>query len=805
MRPFCVREIEYMRAVDKMKWRLWRLVLLIAVQYPLHLHAQYYNQTIYAPSSKSKALNESVNDMAFWLGKATGKPFRIEPNKAAGNSGIQLQQLDESDLPKDVKNKINEDGQAFYLAIQGTRSVRIIGTGDNSFINGIYTFLQELGFRWYMPGDNWTIIPQLKQQNLSIKKVYRPDFQNRYYFGTGGLAPIAGLDPQNTFKADFDLWNRRNRFSSDFAIKGHMGQAFFNANKKVLTDHPEYSCNGNVNPNGRIDIANPNAVNLYVQWALDQVNPQTRFPVIGVDPADNSGSNDDCLPAGMPQIKSWSDKYFWLANRVAQAAEEKGMAALVELYAYSSHAAPPSFDLHKNVYPVIIPYAFQRVASPEDFISLWRKKIKGRSMGLYDYWNITQWSSDVPQFDIFSIAGKLKFWKENNVTTINLETTTAKGPMGHAFWLASQMMWNTRLSFDSLYNAFLIQCFGTAAPDIKKMYDRWSLHYQGAMDVSLSLHDLASASAKTTDADVQKRITELKAYVHYLKLYYDYQHDASPARYQELVNHIYGIHHLRLLQTSALITRYIKAPTGFTQAIEKNAVPVEVAQIEKKFKKDIEENPVAYTISSFNLDITRAYPVETGKQQRYNPGSIDGSNTYSFYLPKQQQFILRAGSTKDAKLLIKDDKGKTWYDKVVSAKEQGYDSIAIDLPKGKYVLSFGAYYQLSRMIFPENIVFFSSTKNYSNAGYPLLYTYVPKGVTEIIYKDAHGPGMNKRGDWIDPDGKHVKPELIKYATYRIPVRTEYSGKVWALNIGHRSFQILNIPEIFSLNAFQYTE
>lgn len=766
------------------------------------VYAQYH-QTIYLPDQTiSKDVLASVNDMAYWLAQATGKKFEIKTGTVK-DEGIQLQWVDQSNLPATIKKQILADGQTFYLTIDNANAAQIVGSGTNSFINGIYTFLQELGFRWYMPGDAWTIVPKLNRLNIRLAKVYTPDFENRSYFGTGGINPIAELDPKNTFKTDFDTWNRRNRLSADYIMKGHMGQAFYNANKKVLNEHPEYFCHNKVNSNGRIDISNPDAVKLYVQWAISQVNPQARFSVIGVDPADGSGGKDDCLPADMPEIKTWSDKYFWLANKVAQQAEKQHINAPVELYAYASHAAPPNFALQANVYPVIIPYAFQDVAEPDQYIELWSRKMNGRPMGLYDYWNITQWSSDVPQFNIYSIPDKLRFWKKNNVTTINLESTNAKGPMGHAFWLATQMMWNTDLSFDSLYKDFLQQCFGPAAPDIKNMYDRWSRNYQGAMDVSLSLQDLASAAAKTNDKAIQARITELKAYVHYLKLYYDYQYNASPSAYKELITYVYSIHNLRLLQTSALVTRYIKAPKGFTEKINKKVAALEHPQIEKSFKADKAENPVAYALSDFQFDIIKA--IAKKGQQPANPLYINGSNSYSFCLPAKQTFIIQAGATADTRLMLKDANNKVWYNKVIAGSKDGYETIKLDLPAGKYTLTFGAYYRFSRLIFPADIVFVSSNKNYDNYRYPMLYVYVPKGATEIIYTDANGPGTNGRGNWIDPSGKTIQPQLVKYTTYRIPVPKQYSGSVWRLNMGHKSFQLLNIPDIFSLTDFEYKE
>lgn len=776
-------------------------------------NAQHYDYKIFVPASNEKELSEAAADMAYWLQLATQKSFVIKESEDSEVKAIQLQSVNRSNLPAAIKKQILQDGQSFYLEIDGYKTARIIGSGKNSLINGIYTFLHELGFRWYMPGDAWAIIPSLDKKHLKVSKVYTPAFQNRFYFGTGGTAPIAGLDPENNFIKDFDTWNRRNRISSDYAIKGHMGEAFYAANQKELDQHPEYFCNGKIDRTGKIAINNVNAVKLYTSWALSQVTPNERFPVIGVDPADGSGGADDCLPVNMPQVKTWSDKYFWIANKVAEQSEKNGRNTLVQLYAYSNHAAPPRFELHKNVYPVIIPYAFQNVALPEHYIELWHKKMNKRPMGIYDYWNITQWSSDVPQFNIYSIPAKLRLWKNNNINTINLESTHAKGPMGHAFWLAAQMMWNTSASFDSLYNEFLTQCFGPAAPDIKRMYDRWSNNYQGAMDVVFSLHNLASASAKIRNPETRKRIAELKAYVHYLKLYYDYTSNSSAQNYNTLIGYVYSIHHLRLLQTHALQAYYIQPPTGHNRALDPNTIALrngqgrslEYPEIEKNFDKDLKANPVPYSISALSFDIKKASSVDRGEKAKYNPQFLNGKNQYQFYIPASQKLRIKAGATDKTSLVITDNQNKVILDKIIPGSANGFEDIDVALSKGTYVMTFGDYYRFSRIIFPANIPFFSANNLYDNAGYPLLFIYVPKDVKEIAYKDIYGPGTNDRGYWINPAGEQVQPELIQHSTYRVPVPPQFRGRVWTLNIGHAGFELLNIPKVYSLNSFDYKE
>jgi hypothetical protein len=102
------------------------------------------------------------------------------------------------------------------------------------------------------------------------------------------------------------------------------------------------------------------------------------------------------------------------------------------------------------------------------------------------------------------------------------------------------------------------------------------------------------------------------------------------------------------------------------------------------------------------------------------------------------------------------------------------------------------------------MVFLSSgTLWYSNAAYPLLYVYVPKDRDVIVYEDHYGPGLNKRGYWVDPAGKRIEAEKLYNFIYKVPVPKEYRGALWTFNIGHPAFKLLNIANSFSLAKFDY--
>src|SRR5687768_6906133 len=74
-----------------------------------------FGKNIYVPSNVSKDITEVVNDMAYWLQRATAQNYNITQKRNENGEGIHLQWLESSDLPVNIKNQVSKDGQSFYL------------------------------------------------------------------------------------------------------------------------------------------------------------------------------------------------------------------------------------------------------------------------------------------------------------------------------------------------------------------------------------------------------------------------------------------------------------------------------------------------------------------------------------------------------------------------------------------------------------------------------------------------------------------------------------------------------------------
>lgn len=715
----------------------------------------------------------------------------------------------------------NRTGQEFYLSVSGNNT-DIRYTTKSSLENAVYTYLDMLGFKWYGPGDNWFIKPARLLITTVPGKWFQPTFRNRTFFGTGGLdfGAVQLYDPQNTYKQKWYAWKRRNRYNADFEAIGHTGSAFYNANKNVLDANPSWFSSESGKVNGRLKIDQPRVVQVYKEWVKTQYNASGRaFKILGVDPEDGRGGADDPLPKNMKNIKNHADKWWWLANEVAKDYPENDRHTMITAYAYGDgpyNALAPSFSLRKNVYPVIIPYAFQTAYQPEQMVKVWASKITG-NMGIYDYWNITQWSLGMPQFSIYAIQPKLKFWSQNKIDGVYLETTDAAGPMGHAFWLAGQLQWDVNKNFNDLYQQYLNDCFGKAAPVMKRMFDRWSNNYQAAGDVVLSLRDLKDASTMVTKSSPEwKRITELKAYVHFMKLFY--AHNGTQESKNNLYRYMYSIHHLMMVQTAAFVGQAYITPLNAGNVVPdgRNIKPLTLNDIEEQFQRDVKENPAGYDISTTAFDLRKVKYTEPINNNSWLFGGFQCN--FFFLAPFSGTVEIDAGAEtngsinifSDTKSFVKENIGQQAYDykETISGHTWYMKKYKITIQKGGIYHIRASYGNNRVKINTPGIVLFKTpgAEDFDNYAYPIQFFYVPEDTKEIIFYDAQPEGTNGRGFLITPSGKALNRQTTGMKDlYKVQVAPADRGKIWTANFGHPSWSFKNIPNYTSLQKFQYVE
>ncbi len=516
------------------------------------------NISIHIPENR-KEIKELGVELQDYLSRAARDKFLLEETKAGTGGGIFLSI--ETLNPQYLKKEGYE--------ITGTgNSVTIRANHISGLRNGVYNYLYRLGFRFYLPGDIWTHIPRLSSVFYLVKQQQYPLFQNRSMFGTGGFPYHPVLDRGYEVQKSWEKWLKRNRWSAEEYIGGHEGE-IFNQKYEPLLKADTFLLAKFMNKrvwslSSKWCVSNPKLVELFVKDRVEAFELQKKkVPdrnYISVEPADGGGY---CECENCTRIGNASDQVFFLANETARALKKKWPTAGVSLYAYNDHAAPPRQKLEDNVYVGVIPYAFQQVAAPEILLTEWRKKCS--LTGVYDYWNLTDGSKDLPQLNyLLYLPQKIKLWTRLGIKGYSLESGYSKFGSGLFLYFLSRISWDKNASVDELLQEFCSANFGPAAGVLKSMLRRWSVNFEPHRETGLAFSDIAKARTLTQKPEILRRLRELEDYVYYMAYFTDAMDHINTSeesqKIENCIRYIWTIHDECILNTSRIHQYFLLRP-----------------------------------------------------------------------------------------------------------------------------------------------------------------------------------------------------------------------------------------------------
>ncbi|MEO6908076.1 MAG: DUF4838 domain-containing protein, partial [Abditibacteriaceae bacterium] len=563
------------------------VTLMLGVLVSCHLPAAHaevaYGSRIVSPPPDEKDIHKeyvydtsvgpALADLQSSLEKMTGRKYTsVVGDDQYKGDGIFLVLTSSPKAPADAVAKLKDKGyEPFIVRSKDSKNLWIIANSEAGLAYGVYFYLDKLGCRWFLPNDNWTIIPKSTDVVLKIDRLVAPAFKLRNFNGTGGYGPPFAIDPKYDkynrlqFRIQEENWQLRNGFGGEYVLGGHAGEDFNLVNKAILEAHPEYCApvNGKRawSEEGFIDPTNADAVKLWVDYFVKlyrearKTSPDSPYSwAVSVDPADGAGLCDtpECRAKfqahGENDKTFFSNEVFYLANQVAKAVRKEFPDGHVSLYAYAGRSAPPSIPLEPNVAVALIPYGFNYSGlAPDDFIAAWSKKTS--LLSIYDYWSIPDWTWDQPTFNFLKTPKeKIGYWYAHNTRGFQSESTYSAGAMGLAWYLSSRLMWNPNTDYDWFLADFYKKSFGAAAPPMKRMMERWTTSFLlTSQEMAQSFRDLQEAE-KLADGDtaIQARIDDFAKYVQYLRLYKEYIYASDPKLRQEadkkLIVHIFDIY-----------------------------------------------------------------------------------------------------------------------------------------------------------------------------------------------------------------------------------------------------------------------
>ena len=791
-----------------------------------------YGSRICLAGDAPKEMREAAGELATWLNKGTGATFTVAPPPA--ESGIFLLRADSSLAPAAAELKPVESREAFLLLSEG-RKLYIVSKTPLGVRNGVYFYLEQLGFRWFLPTENWTIVPSLKSITLDIHRVVAPAFRMRQMAGTGGLGGDLVLDPDRAKQARWTKWSQRIGLDGEIHVSGHAGEAFNMAHKKELMEHPEYlaEIGGKRQPWGvttKPCYSNPGLIALYVKDRVEEFrrtlanapNSPDSFAV-SVEPSDGGGH---CECAECRKIGSISDRVFSLANAVARAVAKEFPGRHVSLFAYNEHAAVPNIAIEPNVYVSVIPYGFNRTGlSPEEYLSGWGKK-KSSHLGLYDYWAIPDWSHGQPDVNFEQMAAKVRLWHADHVDGAAIESDHGAGSIGVAWYLAARLFWDPDTDIRAVLNDFYGKAFAEARAPMERMIERWGGDFcltEG--ELGLSYRDIQEARALARDPAVVARVNDFALYLHYLRLWYEFQfvgpkpEEFNP-KLRALLKYLWRIYPTDMTHTYRLSVLLLDraTPTGGvvgedmkkewalydkSAPVWKDITPVAAAEIEALMADGARKYPVIRGVEPkrFSSTLVPLAPTKFTLDAQIVETQASGyPEDCEFYVPKGLSSItitmLRWNDLgPNQRVTVTDRKGTAIFRKdIMPAKEWQKLDIPIPAP-GYYRMNVFDQKQMFQLRVPARLPFVITGGFMSVSPSPRMYFFVPAGTKRVAFVCISDTPVKVLG----PTGQTL-PTVGNRLVYA-DVPPGQDGKVWSMqNI--KSWELVhmvNVPNVWSFS------
>ena len=538
-----------------------RIILLLLVCFVNTVQAQ----KVYYPAGSSDMLRSTADDVASLFNKSlAATEISSQSYNALPASGIIF--IYDSSITNDQTCKIESDGATF---------IKFSASQDNSLCFGIYNYLNELGFRFYLPGSLWEKIPLLSSPFKIINKVVSGTYKYNTWNISGGCNRWV-MDNNDSYGWDvyfgenghqWAKYQRRNNMSGVYKFNGHRGDILDAEYMSGLQSNTCYiACNDGkriANSTSVPDINNENAM----QYWADKIQQRYTYhknivsgnpalyanlfhnfnyhnKVIGIEVADGAkwgNSSDNVLCAtgnynGNAYPKE-SDQQFLLANYTATKINTTLGDKQFQCYAYSNHADVPSLSvsINKNIDVQVVPGAFQSFTSTKGLLNRWYQVHKNISE--YHYLNIPQWTGETPNFSLNEFKNTLYRIKENKGQGLVIETSPSKFASFPFLYAGNRFLLNN-INVDESLNEFVADMF----PAETGVYVKQLLQYWGDENIfSNSINDnkyklplylqqlgkAVTASSNINNKAVTARLQEMKAYMHYMVLYYDFISDPS--------------------------------------------------------------------------------------------------------------------------------------------------------------------------------------------------------------------------------------------------------------------------------------
>jgi Domain of unknown function (DUF4838)/Secretion system C-terminal sorting domain len=504
-------------------------------------------QTVYYPVGSSQLLKATAQDVAMLLQQAVaGSQFTVQEYTVIPNNGIILQ-YNENNITHNQQCRVKSNGQSTIL---------FSAPQDNGLIFGVYEYLQNLGFKFYQPGSLWQITPTLSSAYKNVDTLYTTQYKYKSWFISGGYRAWA-MDKTINYTWDtyggenghnWAVYQRRNGMFGQYSFKGHRADIvtgdYFNTIKNNACYIAEHNGKRIASTQSVPDINNTAAINLWTstiekkytaglqpapinQSTINyQRNSNYSHHHIGIEVPDGSqwGNTNTLQGCGTSKYPFEADQNVMLANKTAEHINSIYPNKQFQIYAYASHANVPSnnISINKNIDVQLIPTVYQIESSTKGLRNRWLNKTN--QLSEYHYLNLSTWSGELPSFKWNELKHTLNTAKAYKTQGFVWEASPAKfGSLPYLF--AANNFLKNNIEVDKTLQVFCTDMFGAASKSMYQFFQLMGSEEQTPTKQKLQLYinllNDASRQINSTNELIKGRLLEVKAYIHYMCMYFE--------------------------------------------------------------------------------------------------------------------------------------------------------------------------------------------------------------------------------------------------------------------------------------------
>ena len=380
-------------------------------------------------------------------------------------------------LSPEAETRIQESGDdpaSFQISVEHDQ-ISLAGLSPQGTLHAVYELLEQLGVRWFNPGEIGTVIPSRRTVAVGHQQtIQHPGFAGRR------LTDLSDSKlPTDAQRESGRMWFRRMRMGG-FNAGGHgLGiKADAETEPKLFVDKA-IEWTGKI----KIKVSHPEVLRRAIEASRARLKKRPDLEYLSIGPADGHGFGKDPWDAGdMDPLHgkvSVSDRYVKFFNLVLEELQRTHSDVGIAFYCYSQHMRPPVREQpNPKILPVLAPIdvcSFHSIDNPICPERAYIKKIVDgwKALGvrmMYRGYLFNLGDQGMPFSMIRQIRSEYPYYHEQGMLACRVECKPAWSYHGPSLYLAAKIMWNPGLDVDVLLEDYFSRFYGPAAEPMQKHF-----------------------------------------------------------------------------------------------------------------------------------------------------------------------------------------------------------------------------------------------------------------------------------------------------------------------------------------------